>query len=88
VPREPWVNPARRGALIGVGIAAAVVLFGAGFGAGWGAAPSGPGHFGPRIERGGYPGPFGGHPNRQFPGVPKSQSASPVPVTPAPSTTK
>lgn len=41
VPREPWVNPARRrGVLVGA-VVAALVLFGGGFGIGYAVAPGG-----------------------------------------------
>jgi hypothetical protein len=87
VPRVPWINPQRRGQLIGAAVVAALVLLGAGFGIGYAAAPSGPDH-GVRIERG-VPGkllgPYGRHPNRPFPGAPKLRPST-VP-TPTPSST-
>jgi hypothetical protein len=35
VPREPWVNPARRGQVVGLGLVAALAFLGAGIGIGF-----------------------------------------------------
>jgi hypothetical protein len=96
-PRVPWVNPERRSHILGAGILAGLVLLAAGFGIGYGVAPSGHGRHGDmRMERGGYfpgrmlPGPggqFPGNGQRRLPGAPAPTSPA-VPATPTPTSTK
>jgi hypothetical protein len=94
-PRTPWINPARRGHIVGAAIIAALVLIAGGFGIGYAAAPSGDRHDNPyRMYRGGY-GPMMGDPmggrfvgpgmrgnrNNPFP----APGAPATPATPTPS---
>ncbi|TAM91468.1 MAG: hypothetical protein EPN43_04180 [Jatrophihabitans sp.] len=94
-PRVPWVNPARRSRLVAAAVGAAVVLFGAGFGIGWGVSGNGGEHPGWERMMPGYGyehpfrqnGPFGGPLRGNGPYAPYQQprSGSQTPA-PAPST--
>jgi hypothetical protein len=89
------VNPERRSHILGAGILAGLVLLAAGFGIGYGVAPSGHGRHGDmRMERGGYfpgrmlpGGQFPGNGQRRLPGAPVPTSPA-VPATPTPTSTK
>jgi hypothetical protein len=89
VAREPWINPRRRGAVVGTAVGAGLAALAIGFGIGFAVAPS---HDGPRMHRfdpgfdgrggmgpmrGGWQPPFPDRhlPNRQQPAVPASPTA-------------
>lgn len=54
-PRVPWVNPARRGHVVGAAIVGALIALGAGFGIGFAVAGSGDGGHGHMYRNGYYP---------------------------------
>jgi hypothetical protein len=64
VPKLPWIAPARKAAVIAIGVAAAVLMFGAGIGAGAAIFHNDQ----PSQPRNEFRLPGDGH--RQFPGFP------------------
>jgi hypothetical protein len=87
-PRVPWFNPQRKAAIVGGGVAAALVLLGAGFGIGYAVAPSGHhDRYGPAYRSGFGPEMHGRYlpdrlPRGEFP-FPRGPQHMPTPTTPS-----